>query len=105
MNKYAPIIPDDVQLAAMEKHARQKRDVIVNGEPDPKGPTWVGVPGRHEAVLVEELHERVLRHGNFEQKDKAVGQNDEPRRNQWVPGWNRVSYRNHASLPQPRRAL
>jgi hypothetical protein len=77
----------------MEKHARDKREVIIDWEPRPKGPSRVGVPGRHEAVLVEEMRERMLGHGKLKQEDQAIGQNDEPRRNRWVPRWNRVSYR------------
>jgi hypothetical protein len=64
-----PHVPDYVHPATMEKHARQKWEVIVNGEPDPKGPSRVGIPGRHEAEPVEELQERMLGHGKFKQED------------------------------------
>ena len=80
-----PHVADDVEPAAVEEHAGQERPVVVDRESDPRGPSRVGVAGRHDAQEVEEPVARLLGQGQLE------GEGEDVQRDQRVDGQRRIA--------------
>ena len=77
-----PHVADDVHEAAVEKHARQKRPVVVGRKAGPEGPVGMRIAGRHNSKQIKKLFDPMRGQHQLEEKNARVDKNQRVR-NYW----------------------